>query len=305
MKEFSTRLLTFIRHTNLSNNGFGEACGLSGANIHQMVNAKGFGVDKLLKIFNRFPELNPDWLFSGEGEMLKKSNTNLKNENVHLSVHPNVHPKGEMAMFEKEKTAPNTAPSIAPNKKSEETQEYKKSRFDAPKIVTVDNNGRENIIMLDAKAAAGFPANIDNPEYFKDKPTFSIPTHHFSGGSFIALQASGDSMHPTIYNHDWLFCKFLECPENNIKEGYIHVLLTKEGVVVKRLLNRISERGTVVCQSDNPQYPSYEEKLSNILQIWKVESKLSFILRNESADLNTRLNSLEADMVDIKRHLKG
>lgn len=284
MEGLSKRLLLFIEHTGLSNNKFGESCGLSGANIHGMVNGKGFGVDKLLKIFNTYPDLSPDWLFTGEGQMLK--------QNVNLKVDPSVDPKGK---YEQKPESSHVA---------EEPIKWNNG-FQAPSVVTVDNHGVENIVMLDAKAAAGFPANIDNPEYFKDKPTLNIPTHQFMGGSFIALQAVGDSMHPTVYNHDWLFCKFLEDPMNNIREGYIHVLLTKDGVVVKRLLNRIKERGTVVCQSDNMQYPSYEEKLDNILQIWKVEAKLSFILRNEGADLNSRLNTLEGDMVEIKRLLKG
>lgn len=286
MKDFSKRLLLFIQHTGLSNNKFGEACGLSGANIHQMVNAKGFGVDKLLKILNTYPELNSDWLFSGDGKMLKgdtPEGEEIKQENAHPIAHPSAHP----------------------NTKNDNGSEYSASHFQAPQVVTVDSCGQENIVMLDAKAAAGFPANIDNPQYFKDQPSMCIPTHQFKSGSFIAIQATGDSMHPTVYNHDWLFCKYLEDPLNNIREGYIHVLLTKEGVVVKRLLNRIQERGTVVCQSDNQQYPSYEERLDNILQIWKVEAKLSFILRNEGAEVNNRLNTLEADMVEIKRFMKG
>ena len=242
------------------------------------------GIELYQVLFDHF-DVRYEFVFKGELPIFKS-----ECENAHLNVHPSVHLKDK------------NAHPLAANDHSEE---YKARRFQAPTVVTVDNGGQENIVMLDAKAAAGFPANLDNPQYFKDQPTMSIPTHHFKNGSFIALQATGDSMHPTLYNHDWIFCKYLEDPMNNIREGYIHVLLTKEGVVVKRLLNRIEERGTVVCQSDNQQYPSYEEKLDNILQIWKVEAKLSFILRNEGADLNSRINNLEGDMVEIKRLLKG
>ena len=256
---------------------FADLAGINSPKLSEILKKRmRAGIELYQVLFDHF-SVRYKFIFKGELPML-----NSECENAHLNVHPSVHL----------------------TEAKEHIEEYKSKRFQAPTVVTVDNGGQENIVMLDAKAAAGFPANLDNPQYFKDQPTMSIPTHHFKDGSFIALQTTGDSMHPTLYNHDWLFCKYLEDPVNNIREGYIHVLLTKEGVVVKRLLNRIQERGTVVCQSDNEQYPSYEEKLDNILQIWKVEAKLSFILRNESADLNSRINTLEGDMVEIKRLLK-
>jgi hypothetical protein len=82
MKEdFFVRLKTFIDYTGLSYNRFGEEIGCSGGQISQMVTyQKNFGVDKLLKIFNRFPELNPDWLVKGSGNMMlpEKGNKNQK-----------------------------------------------------------------------------------------------------------------------------------------------------------------------------------------------------------------------------------
>jgi phage repressor protein C with HTH and peptisase S24 domain len=169
-----------------------------------------------------------------------------------------------------------------------------------PQVVTVDQAGRNNIIEIDAQAAAGFPANINNPEYFKERPSFRLPSPQFRNGTFICIQASGDSMHPTIYHHDWLIAQFVENPAETIKEGYVHVVVTQEGVVVKRVLNRIVERGKLVMQSDNPQYPTYEEDVANVLQVYKVTAKLTYILRNEQADLRADVNVLRGDLVQLQ-----
>jgi phage repressor protein C with HTH and peptisase S24 domain len=297
--DISNRILELIEALNLNKTSFSQKIGLSNnVTISRIINEnRKPSFDVLEKILLTFGSLDANWLMKGEGEMFISTSRKVEeNDNANDNLSDNL---------TKKKAHPIAHPSAHPNTVKEELQEYSSSNFQAPQVVTVDSCGQENIVMLDAKAAAGFPANIDNPQYFKDQPSMCIPTHQFKSGTFIAIQATGDSMHPTVYNHDWLFCKYLEDPLNNIREGYIHVLLTKEGVVVKRLLNRIQERGTVVCQSDNHQYPSYEERLDNILQIWKVEAKLSFILRNEGAEVNSRLNNLEADMIEIKRYMKG
>lgn len=257
-EDLYTRLKTFIDSTGLSNNKFGEHVGLSGAQISYMVSSKKkFGIDKLLNIFNAFPQLNAEWLLKGNGPM-----------------------------FLDDKPQP---PTIAAGK-----------TIQLPQVVTVDQQGRNNIIEIDAQAAAGFPANINNPEYFKQRPAFSLPSPQFQNGTFISIQASGDSMHPTIYHHDWLIAEFVEDPAKNIREGYVHVVVSHDGVVVKRVLNRIEERGKLVMQSDNPQYPTYEEDISNVLQVYKVSAKLSYILRNEHSDLRTDVNQLRVELTELK-----
>ncbi len=258
--KFYARLKRFIQHTGLNNNKFAEKVGLSGAQVYYMVNAqKNFGIDKLLKIFNTFPELNAEWLLKGKGDMVAGKKKVISGVSGSLQM---------------------------------------------PKVVTIDANGKNNIVQIDAKAAAGFPANYDNPQYFESLPAFSMPSPQFQDGTYICLQANGDSMHPTIYHHDWLIAEFLENPIDNIREGYVHVVVTKDGVVVKRVLNRLDKRNKLVLQSDNEQYPTYEEDLSNVLQVYKVQAKLSFVLRNENSDVRKDINSIKAELFDLRTQMK-
>lgn len=63
------RLLFFINSLNLGKSQFENRCGLS----HGWVNSVGKTImpDKLERISLHFPDLNPSWLMTGEGTMLR------------------------------------------------------------------------------------------------------------------------------------------------------------------------------------------------------------------------------------------
>lgn len=69
------RLIAFINYLGTSKNAFEKECGLS---IRAISNCgKTPNSDTIKKVLLTHPELNPEWLLTGEGEMLKPSaNTN-------------------------------------------------------------------------------------------------------------------------------------------------------------------------------------------------------------------------------------
>lgn len=67
MKE---RIMEFVRYKGIPVSLFEQMCGLSNAYVKNI--SKGIGADKLEKILKAFPDLNREWLLTGEGEMLKQ-----------------------------------------------------------------------------------------------------------------------------------------------------------------------------------------------------------------------------------------
>lgn len=67
------RLKSFIDYKQMSVRAFESACGLSYGFVGNMRNS--MQPDKIMKIVHCFPELNPGWVMTGEGEMLKPTNT--------------------------------------------------------------------------------------------------------------------------------------------------------------------------------------------------------------------------------------
>lgn len=66
------RLKHFIDHKNISISAFEKSIGMSNASFRKSLqNNTAIGTDKLEKILNNYTEINPEWLLTGEGPMIK------------------------------------------------------------------------------------------------------------------------------------------------------------------------------------------------------------------------------------------
>ena len=63
------RIKRFIHYKNFSNREFCRMIGVSETYVNSI--RTSIQPDKLIKITHTFPELNPEWLMTGDGEMLK------------------------------------------------------------------------------------------------------------------------------------------------------------------------------------------------------------------------------------------
>lgn len=77
------RLMQFITPTGLSVQAFENAVNLSNGAVSKM--GDGTRRTTINKISNRFPELNTNWLVTGEGEMLKPIQTVGDISNSHVA----------------------------------------------------------------------------------------------------------------------------------------------------------------------------------------------------------------------------
>lgn len=71
MKNFSTqkdRILQFIDYKEISKNKFYIETGISNGILDKK---SGLSMDTVEKFYSTYPEINPEWLLTGEGEMLK------------------------------------------------------------------------------------------------------------------------------------------------------------------------------------------------------------------------------------------
>lgn len=268
--DYSDRFELIISKLNLTPLAFSRKLGYSRADkIYNVLNSKNKpSFDILADITIKFESVNIEWLLTGVGEPFKAVTPNDSNyiQNYH----------------------------------NDEVVSSKQSII--PKCITVDSNDRENILMLDIRAAAGYPENIDNPNYLEQQPAFSIPRPEFQGATFRGFQVSGDSMEPTFSNSSWVFAMAVDDPDL-IKDGLVYVIVLKSGVVVKRVLNRLKERRQLILKSDNSTYPIKSINQDEILEVWAVKAVMSFDLGNRSTDLYQMINSLEIKQLDFENKI--
>lgn len=84
LKNLSERLEKFIEYLGISANKFGEFVDISSSHMSKILSGTNPGVDKILKIVSKYPQLNADWLLRGRGEMLlgKEDDSYLTGEKI-------------------------------------------------------------------------------------------------------------------------------------------------------------------------------------------------------------------------------
>ncbi|NJO02265.1 MAG: XRE family transcriptional regulator, partial [Bacteroidia bacterium] len=167
--------------------------------------------------------------------------------------------------------------------------------------ITVDQEDQENIELVPEKAAAGYTLGYADPEYLRELPKYQLPFLS-QGKTYRAFEITGDSMLPLMpnsivigeYIDDW----------HTIRDGQVCVLVSKsEGIVLKQVYNKISDRGTFLLKSTNIAYRPYEIFADEVLEIWKFAAYISRDIPEESntlADLRKAFSRLEDELREIK-----
>jgi len=82
MEDFKWRISLFVKeHAGCSNREFERKCGLTNGQVSS-VGAQGPTASVISRIADTYPELNLNWLFRGEGEMILSKKTDNAPVNI-------------------------------------------------------------------------------------------------------------------------------------------------------------------------------------------------------------------------------
>lgn len=180
---------------------------------------------------------------------------------------------------------------------------YQGQAQNVPQVVTVDREGNDNIIYVPVKARAGYLLGYGDPEFMETLPTFRLPG--LSNATYRMFEVDGPSMAPNIMSGDRIIGEWIERLDD-IRDNRVHVVVHKGGVTVKRVLNRIKERGKLYLKSDTvvhrADYPTMEIDPEDVSEIWYGRLKLSSDF-SEPSEVYHRLADLEVDIMEMKRKL--
>jgi len=152
----------------------------------------------------------------------------------------------------------------------------------------------ERISAVSAKAAAGYATGITDPEWVASLPHFSLPLPEVpSDRTLRFFQIEGDSMLP-LPSGTWVLSEFVERPEH-IGGGRPYILSTREdGLLFKRVENRLDREGDFLLVSNNPAFAPYAIAADQVREAWRAIGWFSTDWPNTSAEIASTLDVIKA-----------
>ncbi len=170
-----------------------------------------------------------------------------------------------------------------------------------PKVVTVDSSDRENMVLVNAKAAAGYPQNIQDATWYRQLPAFDLPIPEFRNATYRGFQVEGDSMLPNLKQGEWVLAKAVE-DLRDVNQNKIYVVVLQDSVMVKKI-DRSPNGHKITLISLNETYPPYQIEPHQVQELWQVTSKITF-----GVDATTEkglLRQLQESMEELKKQLRA
>lgn len=171
----------------------------------------------------------------------------------------------------------------------------------SPKLITVTPDNSDVIVLVNQKAAAGYPNNIHDTSWYETLPAFNIPLPEFRNASYRGFQVEGDSMVPNIRPNEWVLGKAVETI-TDVNDGKIYIVVMQDSVLVKKIQKIPNSHSHIQLVSINKEYLPIRVSVKNIQELWQVNSKLTFGV-NESSNTSL-LQELQVSMNELKAQVK-
>ncbi|MDC0637150.1 LexA family transcriptional regulator [Flavobacteriaceae bacterium] len=170
----------------------------------------------------------------------------------------------------------------------------------SPKVVAVDPNGQDTILLVNQKAAAGYPNNVQDVGWVGQLPAFHIPLPEYRNATYRGFQVEGDSMLPNIRPNEWVLGRAVESV-GEASDSKIYIVVLFDSVLVKKLQKIPGVTKKVRLISLNAEYLPIEIAVKDIQELWQVNSKLTFGV--DEPNESSLLRELQASMNELKGQL--
>ncbi|MGI4822651.1 MAG: S24 family peptidase [Janthinobacterium lividum] len=225
------------------------------------------GYATLTDMLEKWPDVSADWLLMGRGQMLRGSATDAAKPTAMLQ---------------------------------------QAGRGDKVVVVTVDDKGEENTVLVPIPAQAGYSVQHNEVVYLQQLNNYRVPG--FERGEYRAFEVAGDSMAPTINHRDIVVTSRVE-ELRLLEPGEVYVVVTSESVMLKRIKLRVRTTDSeVMLFSDNPHRVPYGLETRDILELWRVRGYVSSYIPSAPDVTVERLweviEALGFDKGEVRRHLE-
>jgi transcriptional regulator with XRE-family HTH domain len=162
---------------------------------------------------------------------------------------------------------------------------------------------RNIIQFVPIKAAAGYLAGYEDPEFIDELNTFTLPM--VGSGNYRAFEIVGDSMLPTASGSIIVGEKVDALDDVANNNAYI-VVTRNEGIVYKRIQKNAKAKASLMLISDNPSYQPYQVSATEILECWSAQYIISKQQKHNKFDVDSLANivtNLQAQVTSLKKKM--
>lgn len=172
----------------------------------------------------------------------------------------------------------------------------------SPKVITLDIDQNDTIALVNQKAAAGYPHNIQDVEWYETLPAFNIPLPQYRNATYRGFQVEGDSMLPNIRPNEWVLGKAVPSV-SEASDSKIYIVVLNDSVLVKKLQKIANSPDKVRLISLNTEYLPIDVEVKNIQELWLVNSKLTFGI--DEPNESSLLRELQQSMEELKGQINN
>ncbi len=230
MTDLKKRMLEFLQKLEISQAKFEKKAGLTNGTVNNT--GESYRKSTLNKIIKAYPELNVNWLLTGEGSMLNEQETS-------------------------EKTSPKNKALFRENNQLVRENNQAEYFHETPFYFEGSQQTENKLLpLIPIDAIAGVPSGDFQGVRFSDCEKYDIPEFVKQGAEFL-IRVSGSSMYPKYSNGDILACKKIT-EILFIQWGKVYVIDSSQGSLVKRLFEDKDNPDNLLCVSDNKDnYPPF------------------------------------------------
>jgi transcriptional regulator with XRE-family HTH domain len=171
--------------------------------------------------------------------------------------------------------------------------------------ITVDGGNEDLIEVVPTEASAGYLRGYTDPEYIEHLNRIKLP--FLPVGKHRAFPIKGDSMLP-VKSGSYIVARFIE-DVRDVKNGKTYIVITlNDGIVYKRVYDKIDEHQMLLLVSDNKRYDPYYVPVDEILELWEFTCSIN-TQEYEAHELNISsiagmLNQLGVELKALEKSLQ-
>lgn len=262
------RILQYAEFKGFSKEKFIENLGMTYGNFKGKQKTTSVNSDFLDSILSEYPQINIEWLLSGNGTMEKTTLVSTNNENLDLgTIAAAQEPSG--VSFEIQ----NEAKLFDDSQEPEILSNSSGNKY----FVYPDGTIRIEVLKIPFSAHASYIECYNDIVVCKeDFSTINFKVDHIGRGNYLGFESVGESMwngggYDTPSGADMLGREVGQHLWMNgfHKTRYGFVVIAKDGIWHKDI-TELKENGTITLSSRNPDSKPFDYPLNDVLQIFHV-----------------------------------